>query len=263
VKVLLGRKMLYWGQGRDLLHQGAVLKNALYRLEQRICDAIILYAPHLKRHVARRLHPKVFVANNTLCMPQRTRPVVARAETLQRYGIRTPKNIICMGRMQRRKRIDHLVEAIRIMARPDVGLIVVGPDQDGILDGIFGKGIYKIGAVYGDEKYDLLGAADVYCLPGAVGLSIVDAFHCGLPFVTEEGDESAEIMYLKHGINGFVVRRGDTHELAQKLQLLLDDHDLRRRFSAAARREIAQSGHIDRLCEGFLGAIRYVDRKVR
>ena len=104
---------------------------------------------------------------------------------------------------------------------------------------------------------DLLSAADIYCIPGAVGLSIVDAFHCGLPLVTEEGDESAEMMYLKDGRNGFIVPRGDIPALADKLLLLLDNDELRKRFSNEARREISENGHIDKLCEGFRDALLY------
>jgi glycosyltransferase involved in cell wall biosynthesis len=134
----------------------------------------------------------------------------------------------------------------------------VGPDPDGILNNIDGKNIYKLGPIYGEKRLNLLSAADVFCLPGAVGLSIVDAFQCGLPFVTEEGDESPEIMYLKDGINGFVVSRGNKKEMAEKLLLLLDNDRLRRQFSDAAKSEIAEKGHIDNLCAGFRDALRYV-----
>jgi glycosyltransferase involved in cell wall biosynthesis len=114
-----------------------------------------------------------------------------------------------------------------------------------------------VGPLYGDRKFDLLSAADVFCLPGAVGLSIVDAFYCGLPIVTEEGDESAEMMYLRNGENGFVVPRGDVAEMARKLLLLLDHSSLRQRFSEQAKREIAENGHIDKLCAGFRDALRH------
>ena len=92
---------------------------------------------------------------------------------------------------------------------------------------------------------------------GAVGLSIIDAFHCGLPFVTEGGDESAEIMYLKDGVNGFIVPKGNIRSLSNKLLLLLDDHELRRRFSEAAKQEITENGSIDKLCAGFREALCY------
>lgn len=258
VKGFLNRKIVYWGQGRDLLDPNSLLKNAAYDLQLTLCDAILLYADHLRRFVPRRLQHKVFVANNTLCLESKSLSSAPRDNVLSQFGITTRKNIICMGRMQRRKRIDVLVEAVRRLNRADIGLILVGPDDEGILDGFEGDNIYKLGPVYDERRFDLLRAADVYCLPGAVGLSIVDAFHCGLPLITEAGDESAEIMYLEHGVNGFIVPRGDIDAMAEKLALLLDDDELRGRFSEAARRCIAEKANINRMCEGFAAALAYV-----
>jgi len=257
-KGMLRRKMVYWGQGRDLLDVKAKLKNLAYASEQALCDAIILYAEHLKKYVPKRFHKKTFIANNTLYLSYNGFPRgVTRENILTEYGIKTKKNIICVGRMQKRKRLDHLAEALIHMNRPDVGLILVGPDPDRVLKKIGGDNIFKLGPLYGDKKFDLLSSTDVYCLPGAVGLSIVDAFYCGLPFVTEEGDESAEIMYLKDGMNGFIVPRADIPMLSQKLVLLLDDEELRKRFSGAAKQEIKENGNMDVFCSGFREALFY------
>lgn len=257
VKGILRRKMVWWGQGRDLARPGARLKNAAYATEHALCDAIILYAEHLKKYVGRRFRHKIFIANNTLALTYPGLPFGSRERVLRSFNIQTRKNIICMGRFQKRKRIDQLVAAMRLMNRPDVGLILVGPDTECVLDNVEGPNIYKLGPIYDDRRFDLLSAADVYCLPGAVGLSIIDAFHCGLPFITEAGDESAEIGYLKHGENGFIIPRGDVSELARKLLVLLDDDELRARFSEAARKEVAVNASIEQLCEGFVLALRY------
>lgn len=258
-KGVLGRKMLWWGQGRDLADQRAILKNLAYTTEHALCDGIILYADHLKKYVNPRFHYKTFVANNTLCIDY---PGLNgnKADVLKKWGISTKKNIICVGRLQKRKRVDDLAAAHKLMNRKDVGLILVGPDTDGILDEIDGENIYKLGPVYGTDMFDLMSASDVYCLPGAVGLSIVDGFHCGLPFVTDDGDESAEIMYLQDGKNGFIVPRGNIQMLANKLLLILDDDELRRKFSEAARQTIAENGSIDTMCSGFYDALSFVTR---
>jgi len=257
VKGILRRKMVWWGQGRDLAHPDATVKNAAYTTEHALCDAIILYAAHLKRYVAPRFHPKIFIANNTLALTYPGLPPGDKDKVLRSFKVHTRKNIICMGRFQKRKRVDQLLAAMQLMNRPDIGLILVGPGTEGVLDKVDGPNIYKLGPIYNDRRFDLLSAADVYCLPGAVGLSIVDAFHCGLPFVTEEGDESAEIAYLKHGENGFLVPRGDVRELARSLLLLLDNDGLRMRFSQVARQEVSVNANIEHLCEGFVLALRY------
>jgi len=258
-KVLMGKKLIYWGHGLDLADTAAPIKNFAYAVEQGICDAIILYAEHLKKYVPKCYHKKIFIANNTLYNEYPgLSPGTTRESVLSQYGIKTKKNIICMGRMQKRKRIEILVEAFKYMERKDIGLILVGPDTDGILASIKGTNIYKLGPIYGDRKFELLTASDVYCLPGAVGLSIIDAFHCSLPFVTEEGDESAEIMYLKSGVNGFIVPRGNIEEMAAKLLFLMDNDPARTEFSSAAKTEILQNGSMDKMCAGFRDALFYV-----
>jgi glycosyltransferase involved in cell wall biosynthesis len=254
-KGILGRKMIYWGQGRDLADLNASIKNLAYTAELAWCDAIILYAEHLKKYISKSSQNKIFIANNTLCIRYSGLRDKTRNQVLNEYGVTTRKNIICVGRLQKRKRLENLVAAHASLNRPDIGLILVGPDTDGILDNLKGKNIFKIGPLYGDKMFDLLTASDLYCLPGAVGLSIVDAFHCGLPFITEEGDESAEIMYLKDGVNGFIVQRGNIEELSQKLLLLIDDDNLHKRFSDAAKMEICENGSIENLCSGFLSAL--------
>jgi glycosyltransferase involved in cell wall biosynthesis len=207
--------------------------------------------------VKRQFHDKIFIANNTLNF-NKYQSKLSKNNLLLKYNITTKKNIICMGRMQKRKRLENLFRAFELLKRRDIGLILVGPDGDGILRDVHGDNIYKLGPIYGDEMLDLLSAADVFCLPGAVGLSIVDAFYCGLPIVTEDGDASPEIMYLKDGINGFVVPRGDIDQLAAKLHLLLNDDALREQFSHEARKEINTNGHIDLMCKGFSDALRFV-----
>lgn len=255
---ILRKKAIYWGHGTDLTSKKNMwLKNFLRSIEHGLSDALILYGEHLKKYVKSKYHYKTFIANNTLYFNNYNNNSSNKNICLSKYNITTTKNIICMGRMQRRKNIEDLFKAFALLNRRDFGLILAGPDIDGILKDIQGDNIYKLGPIYGDERLDLLSESDVFCLPGAVGLSIVDAFYCGLPIVTEDGNVSPEIMYLKDGINGFVVPQGDIHQLADKLCLLLEDEELRERFSCAAKMEINTNGHIDMMCKGFAAALRF------
>lgn len=254
---LLKIKVIHWGHRRPM-PPNAFIKSLVYNFEHWVDDAIILYAEHLRKHVYNPFQPKTFVANNTLNFATYKPSQPLNGDTKAKYGIFTKKNIICVGRMQRRKRIDDLIQAFAMLGLEEVGLILSGPDNEGILNTIEGKNIYMLGPIYGDESLDLLSASDVYCLPGSIGLSIVDAFYCGLPVVTENVIHGPEIMYLKDGINGFIVPKGDITKLAAKLKMLLADDALRERFSQAARDEIMTSGHIDRMCEGFRNTLQYV-----
>ncbi len=258
VTKMLGKKAVYWGHGRDLEDIESVPKKILYAIEHWVCNGIILYADDLKKHVFSGFHYKTFIANNTLNVASYSIPSYDKDSVLAEYGINTQKNIICMARMEKRKRIDDLVKAFSLLTCKDFGLILVGPDTDGILKEVQGDNIYKIGPIYGEERLVLLSAADIYCLPGHIGLSIVDAFFCGLPIVTEHSVNAPEIMYLKDGSNGFIVPKGDVDQLAAKLKLLLENDILRNQFAQAARNEIMTNGHIKVMCAGFVSALRFV-----
>ena len=254
---LSGIKSVYWGHGLDLQKKHSV-KNIAYHLEHNLVDAIILYADFLRNYVNPKHHNKIFIANNTLNLSGCDGYNKRNISILSKFNITTRQNIICMGRMHKRKRIHDLIKAFRLLNRNDVGLVLAGPDSDGILKKIELERVYKTGPLYGKDADVLLSSCDIFCLPGAVGLSIVDAFRCGLPFITEEVDHGPEISYLKHGINGFIVSKGDVSALAEKIKYLLDNDALRRKFSHKAIEIIKTEGHIDRLCEGFLEALQYV-----
>lgn len=105
-----------------------------------------------------------------------------------------------------------------VMNRPDIGLILVGPDIEGVLD--------KVDAEHLQVGSDLRGQAIRLAVCGG-RLLPARCRRSKHSCVTQEGDESAEINYLKHGVNGFVVPRGDVTKLAKALLSVLDDDELR------------------------------------
>jgi glycosyltransferase involved in cell wall biosynthesis len=253
-----GVKLIHWGHRRDLQQRMPWLKHAVYDLEHCLDDAIIVYSPALKARLPSAFQAKTFVANNTVDLSGFDVTSVDRAAVRARYGIRASKVIVCLGRLQRRKRIDDLLRAYAALAMEDVALVLAGPDSDGLLANVDRPNIHKTGPVYGKEALELLTASDVYCLPGAIGLSIVDAFYCGLPVVTERVNHGPEFMYFREGINGLSVDKGDVAGLAEKLRLLLTREDVRQQYSHAARAEILANGTVDRMCEGFVQALDHV-----
>jgi glycosyltransferase involved in cell wall biosynthesis len=250
-------KIIHWGHRRPW-PPFTTGKKLVANFDHWLDDAIILYSDQFQRFVFKRFRSKTFIANNTLNLTEYRPEERSKASIKQKYGITTDKNIIYIGRIQKRRHLDHLVRAFNGLSMGGVGLILAGPDDEGLLESYAANNVFRPGPLYGNEALDLLSASDVYCQPGAIGLSIVDALFCGLPVVTEDGIHGPEIMYLKDGVNGFIVPKGDVVQLAAKLQLLLTDDSLRRRFSQAGRNEIMTRGHIDRMCEGFLAALDYV-----
>jgi len=57
-----------------------------------------------------------------------------------------------------------------------------------------------------------------------------------------------------------MVPEGDINALAEKLELLLDNSELRHRMGEAGKQTIETEGRIEDMCRGFLEALRYCFR---
>ncbi len=94
--------------------------------------------------------------------------------------------------------------------------------------------ILDLGVVSGEEKADLLAAADVLALPSRVesfGLVYLEAWANKKPVVGARTPATAEV--IAHGSDGLLVEFGDTGSLTEALARLLADPDLRRQMGEA------------------------------
>jgi glycosyltransferase involved in cell wall biosynthesis len=250
-------KTVYWGHAIDLGDKQSKVKNFFYSLEHSLVDALILYAPHLLQYVKPKRHSKCFIANNTLNLFDRDIPDVDPQEVKKKYKITTNKNVVYVGRIQNRKGLDLLLDALALIKDDSVGLVLVGPNHDCDVDFKRYKNVYQLGPLFGKDLAEVLLTMDVCCIPKWVGLSIVEAFYFGLPLVTTDVAHPPEIMYLRNGINGFIVPDGDIPAMAERLSALLTDDELRKRMGEAARREILENATIEKMFEGFRKAVAH------
>ncbi|ABF42500.1 glycosyl transferase, group 1 [Candidatus Koribacter versatilis Ellin345] len=120
-----------------------------------------------------------------------------------------PVGIYC-GNLSRNKHLDFLFAAARRIAQeiPEFTLLVVGngPLRNQVeLVAVHERFVHYVGPRIGREKALLLKMADVFLLPGAVGLAILDAFAAQLPLITTAlPDHGPEISYLTPGKNGLI-----------------------------------------------------------
>jgi len=100
---------------------------------------------------------------------------------------------------------------------------------------------------YADEKKmrTLFSSADVFLYPSrheGFGLMVMESFACRCPVVTTEA-----IPFAKNGVNAFVSRVGDADSLANHVQELLEEDELKQRiveqaFLYATSNTIGKSG---------------------
>lgn len=92
-------------------------------------------------------------------------------------------------------------------------------------------------SVSGDTKWKVLADSDIFVfapvLPEGHPWSIVEALAAGLPVVST--DKGAIAQSVKDGENGFLLNNPDPEILAEKLEILIRNNDLRKRMGEKSR----------------------------
>ena len=87
------------------------------------------------------------------------------------------------------------------------------------------------------EKFQYLADADIFVFPPREPeghpWSIVEAMAAGLPVIST--NQGAIIESVIDGVNGFIVEPNHPEQIAEKLQLLIEDIELRKKMGAASR----------------------------
>lgn len=259
---LSGVRMITWSHGVNLQKQDQWLKNQLYYLRQRLANGLIIFSPN-ERHFIHASHRKLFVANNTLNFQEFPLIPLSREQLKEKYGLKGKKVVLCVGRHDQNKRKPELLlNGFTDFQSEDIILMLVGPGIPSHLERRMSTqdNIRVMGAIYAPQIInEIFKMSDVFCMPGAIGLAINQAFHYGLPVVAEDVAHGPEGHYLKPGSNGFLFRAGDHRDMMEKVTLLCHNDEMRNAFAASARKTIIEEGSMDGMFRGFLEAVKYVD----
>jgi glycosyltransferase involved in cell wall biosynthesis len=150
-----------------------------------------------------------------------------------KFGIKEKHIILFLGRMHWIKGLDFLVESFYELARyrSDVILVIVGPDDgykstlERLIDKLnLSDRVLFTGYLGGEEKLSALVDADMLVQtsiyergPG----SPFEAVMCGTPIIITQNTGAGEIV---SGIDaGYLVEYGDTNELSNLMQQILND----------------------------------------
>jgi len=149
-------------------------------------------------------------------------------DVLLRAMIKVKGHLLIVGRGSERKGLEVMADQLGIASR-----------------------VSFLGEISGSRLRILLHASDVFVLPSidrceAFGIAQLEAMACGTPVVSS--DLPTGVRYVnRHGVTGLLVPPGDQHALAEALNRLLDDPELRGRLGHAARNRIEQEFTVDRM----------------
>ncbi len=251
--------IIYWNHGINLKTPDAKVKNILFHHLHSMSNAILLYSSGEMKYIKKKNHFKTFIANNTLNFEgiERNSSLEDKKYIRSKYGIKEEEYVLFVGRITPNKKLDVLLNILR---NKEIAVVIVGPglssEQASLVDSV--PNYYYLGEAYGDEVNKLFNGSKVFCMPGNIGLALNQAFFWGKPIITLEGLNSPEIIYVKNGENGYILK--SEKEMEEKILLLNSDEELYMKLSKNASEIMKETAHIKTMFKGFLAAVEYVSK---
>jgi len=167
--------------------------------------------------------------------------LLCRDRIRQKHGIsRSELVLMFAGGDWERKGVLYLIEALSLLPRPDVRLLVIGSGDRkfyGQLAELKQVRERIIFISHSSNLWEYYAASDVFVFPTIYepfGLVIVEAMASGLPVITSRVAGAADVII--DGVNGLLLRGpSDVNDLAAKIELLLSNVELRKTMGERAR----------------------------
>jgi glycosyltransferase involved in cell wall biosynthesis len=140
--------------------------------------------------------------------------------------------LLFVGRINARKNIETLIEALRFVKDKNISLVIAGeknwkaPELKHFMNDLeLQSKIYFTGSVTDDELCIIYAMAKIFCFPSfaeGMGLPPLEAMASGIPVVVSNTTSMPEVC----GKAALYVDPGDPKSIAEKVNQLLEDHSL-------------------------------------
>lgn len=240
-------------------HRALKKRLAFALWERRVCEtaAILVALTEYEAETYRILGLKgrIEVVPNGVTLPDEPPPKEA---LLQRVADLRDDDVVALflGRLHPTKGVDIVVEAFLRLDERRARLIVAGPDEFGLREGLerrareAGARVLFLGSVGGELKSALLHRADLFVLPTVsegFSIAVLEALAHGCPVLTTEGAHFSEVE--QEGAGLVLPRTVDA--FAKGIRGLAGDAARRHAMGEAARRLVAERYTWDRIVERF------------
>ena len=252
-------KYIFWGHRYSVKQVVNDIRDWLMKK----ADAVLLYGPEEADKMIQRGVPieKIFVAQNTIHVPNH-----------RDYSSHSKNSLLFVGRLQKRKKIDLLIEAFaRIHEKipMNIQLEIVG---DGEEREVLEKRVKELelvervkfhGRLY---QHDLLetifSRAYAYLSPGHVGLGVLHSFAYGVPVITRKPgfpcknskeQHAPEFLNLINGINSIIFT--DEGELEKAMRKICNYRQFAAHLGHNAYKLYSKERTLDTMLNGFKKAI--------
>ncbi len=162
----------------------------------------------------------------------------------QRHGIsRSDLVLMFAGGDWERKGVSYTIEALSLLPRPDVKLLIVGSGDEKLYGQLAELKQVRERIIFVPHTsvlWEYYAASDIFVFPTIYepfGLVIVEAMASALPVITSGVAGAADVII--DGVNGLLLREpSDVNDLAAKIELLLLNAELRKTMGEHAREAV-------------------------
>jgi glycosyltransferase involved in cell wall biosynthesis len=259
-------KMAFWGHGLNLQAHPNSLGNRFKTLLIKQADWWFPYTNGVKNFIVQKgfSENKISIVENAID----TRTLTKNYEKVSSQEISKLKNdysigagpigLYCGG-MYKEKRLDFLLNAclnIRSKIKSfEMIFIGAGPEDFKVQKAADQYAwIHYLGPKFNDQKVPFFKMADLFLMPGLVGLAILDSFSMETPLVTTEYPfHSPEIEYLDKKING-IMTRNTIDEYSDEVISILNDSSRLKKLKKGCKLS-AKNYTVEKMVNNFASGI--------
>lgn len=170
--------------------------------------------------------------------------------------------ILFVGAAGPRKGFIDLLASFKRLSHPCKQLLLIGslaPEAKAILAQVNQSQIRVLGSVPNDQLRRHYSQASVFVLPSieeGFGMVIGEAMACGCPVIASSNTGASEL--ITNGVEGFIVPIRSPEVIADRLQQLADQPDLRERMGKAALARVQQLGGWEAYGDAWVSALQEI-----
>ena len=252
---VFNQPVIVWSHGINLQKKDKRISRLPYEIRQLLASALIIYTPEQLQYIKFN-KSKAFVAYNTIVFQNLTEGRYLHF-LKDRIGLDSKKVLLAVGRwnVNNRSPEDLISLSDRLIGRNYV-IKLIGPDLPHILqtECSIRANIDYLGAIYNQEVMNAwYRRADVFIMPGAIGLAINQAFNEGTPILLKDVNHGPESYYFEDGINGELY--SNIEQMISGMNKILANYSA---YEDAARKTAREKMGIDKMISGIIDAVDYV-----
>lgn len=225
------KKVYFWSHG--VYGREGIFKQIVQRFFYSLVDGTFLYGNYARNLMIKRGYKanSLFVVHNSLDYEYqlRLRYSIQPSDLYEKHFGNSHPVIIMIGRLNKRKNLDYLIDAIYILKSEgslfNVVLIGDGEDKDLLEKKVNSSGLSNQFWFYGscyneDDNAALISNADLCVVPGDIGLTAIHSLMFGVPVVTHNcfKYQGPEFEAITPGVTGDFYEYGNVESLSLTIQ---------------------------------------------